>query len=365
MALNGITKIFGYEKRMQKLIDFTLDIAHGCKFSCTGCHIDKISGRLPSSAEFDQLDKLVDEMNSNGFNAMNLAIGPTDIMTAENRDDILLHPRIKNFANKFMKTTINCAFLEPHESDYVDLGKKLDWLLHGKMVKFVIPFEAFHIDNQSYIDKIREKVMLTVENMPNVIHTKTYLNVNYETTQIYDRQNNTNLTAELILKLYNSDLLDGLDVDLILPHPRSNLRNKFIGSEFIKAAKTLKQTLIDAREKYGIDNISIAEIDAEEGKDWDIIYKTGKLYMPPFLLEGLACFDKVFEIDREWSLAGLYDFYNNSFVKQVDWASTVTECKDCRFVGLCAERGIHNLMMITGTQDCISPAKDIGGNRIW
>lgn len=351
--------------KMQKLIDFTLDIAHGCKFSCTGCHVDKISGRIPTKDEFDKLDALVDEMNENGFDAMNLAIGPTDIMTAENRDDILTHDRIKQLAKKFMKTTINCAFLEPHDEDYIELGKKLNWLLYGKMVKFAIPFEAFHIDNKGYLDKIKHRLSLTIQNMPNVVHTKTYLNVNYETSQIYDRQNNTNITEELILKLYKSDLLEGLDVGIILPHPRSNLRNKIIAANFINAAKKLKKTLADARSKYGEDNVSIAEIKIEEGKDWDIIYKNNKLYMPPFLLEGLASFDKVFEVKEEWTLSGLYKSYNDSFAEQLKWASTAPECSGCQFMGLCAERGIHNLMMITDTVECISPAKNIEKNLIW
>jgi hypothetical protein len=350
---------------MQKLIDFTLDIAHGCKFSCTGCHVDKVSGRIPTEEEFNKLDFLIDEMNENGFKAMNLAIGPTDIMTAENRDDILAHPRIKQLSKKFMKTAINCAFLEPHDESYIDLGKKLNWLLQGKMVKFVIPFEAFHIDNKSYIDKIRHRVNLTVKNMPDVIHTKTYLNVNYETSEIYDRQNNTNLTEELILKMYSSDLLEGFEIDLILPHPRSNLRNKLISFNFINAAKKLKNTLSSARSKYGLDVISIAEVKVEEGKDWDIIYKNNKLYMPPFLLEGLASFDEVFEVKENWTLAGLYKSYNDSFMKQLKWASSAPECKDCQFMGLCAERGVHNLMMITETTECISPAKNVEKNLIW
>ena len=349
----------------QKLIDFTLDISHGCKFSCSGCYVDKVSGRIPSDIEFDKLDSLIDEMNMTGFPAMNLAIGPTDIMTAENYLDIVSHERIKQFAKKFMKTSINCAFLEPRDESYIEFGKRLNWLLEGKMVKFVIPFEAFHIDNKSYIDKIKHKIQLTLENMPDVVHTKTYLNVNYETSVIYDRQHNTNLTEELILKLYSSDLLEDLDVDLILPQPRANLRNPLVSFNFINAAKKLKDTLISARKIYGKDVISVAEVKVEEGQDWDIVYKSGKLFMPPFLLEGLASFDEVFEVKYEWTLNGLYKTYNESLINQLKWASENEDCKSCQFKGLCAERGIHNLMIITDTKDCISPAKILEAEQVW
>ena len=52
--------------------------------------------------------------------------------------------------------------------------------MEGGLVKFVIPFEAYHIDNKEYIDKIRRRIEITLDNMPDVTHTKTYLIANYE-----------------------------------------------------------------------------------------------------------------------------------------------------------------------------------------
>jgi len=346
------------------LIDFTLEITNGCQFNCTGCNVDKEGNSYPSEEEFDRLELLVDELNNNGFPAMNLAIGPTDIMTSFNKDKILLSERIKFFSQKFMKTAINCAFLDPFEENYIKLGKQLNWLLAGKMVKFVIPFEAFHIDNATYINKIRRRRDLVLSYMPDVLHTKTYLIINYEASIIYDREFNKNITEELILKMYDEKLFGDLHLDLILGSSRTNLREQLNSEKFIQSAKKLKTVKASAREKYGI-KVDIAEIKNSEGRDWDIFYKGGKLYLMPFILEGLANFDEVFEVKTDWTVEGLYNSYNQSLIDQYDFAYNARECKNCQLIAQCSERGVHSLMQILNTEDCISPAKDIEHNISW
>ena len=348
---------------LTKLIDFTLEVTNGCQFNCTGCNVDKEGNSWPTSEEFLKLNQLIDDLNNNSFPAMNLAIGPTDIMTSINKDKILESQEIKDLSNKFLKTVINCAFLDPFEQNYINLGKKLNWLLDGKMVKFVIPFEAYHIDNKAYIDRIRKRRDLVLQQMTNVTHTKTYLIINYETAQIYDKENNTNITEELVLKVYDSELLKDFEVDLVLGLSRTNLRDKEKSIAFINAAKKLKSIKALARTKYG-NTIDVAEVKDSEGRDWDIFYKAGKLYLTPFLLEGLANFDEAFEIKTDWTLSGLYDTYNSGIMNSLDFAYN-SNCKDCQFIPQCAERGIHTLMQIMNTQECISPAKDVERNIVW
>ena len=38
-----------------------------------------------------------------------------------------------------------------------------------------------------------------------------------------------------------------------------------------------------------------------EGTDWDIFYKSGKLYLTPFLLESVTSFDEEFEVKKDWN----------------------------------------------------------------
>lgn len=352
------------EDNIKKLIDFTLEVTNGCRYNCTGCSIDKDGNSWPNDFEFDKIFKLVDDLAENEFRPMNLQIGPTDIMTSVNRDTVLASPQIKTLAKKFLKTAINCAFLDPFNENYIKMGQQLNWLLEGGMVKFVVPFEAYHIDNKEYIDRIRKRIELTLQHMPDVTHTKTYLLINYETSSIYDKENNANLTEELILKTYQSELLDGLTADIILPHTRTDLRQKKNSDEFYNAVMKLKQYITSARNKYGT-AVDIAELQPHEGKDWDIFYKAGKLYMTPFLLEGLASFDQEYEVTGSWTFENLYNTYLNGFLSQIEWAGNNTACQGCQLVPLCAERGIHTLMKISNIQECISPAKSLENNIFW
>lgn len=352
------------EDNIKKLIDFTLEVTNGCRFSCTGCAVDKEGNSWPSDTDFESIYALIDDLAVNEFKPMNLAIGPTDIMTSVNKDLVLTDPKIKALAKKFLKTSINCAFLDPFTENYVTLGKQLNWLLEGGLVKFVVPFEAYHIDNKEYVDRIRKRIEVTLANMPDVTHTKTYLIINYETSSIYDKEQRANLTEELILKTYKSEILEGLTADIILPHTRADLRIEKNAKEFYAAAMKLKEFISNARNKYGSD-VDIADILPHEGKDWDIFYKAGKLYMTPFLLEGLASFDKAFEVTTDWTFAGLYNTYLDGFLSQVDWANQNSTCQGCQLVPLCAERGIHTLMQIANITDCISPAKTLENKIIW
>jgi hypothetical protein len=351
-------------ENINKLIDFTLEITNGCQFNCTGCNVDKEGNSWIPDEEFKKLNNLIDDLNNNQFKPMNLAIGPTDIMTSINRDKVLTSPEIKLIASKFLKTTINCAFLDPFNENYKDLGKKLNWLLEGKIVKFVIPFEAYHIDNVQYIDRIRKRRDLVLANMPNVKHHKTYLIINYDSAYIYDKEKKKNLTEELVLKIYNSPYLQDFATDLVLPHSRADLREAGPSKHFLNSIDDIRAKMVNARKKYGI-SVDIAEVKKSEGKDWDIFYKAGNLYMTPFLLEGLASFDTIFKIEKEWSFHGLYEHYTERLVDQIGWAINAKECASCQFVGDCAERGIHDLMRINSTEKCISPAKLLESDIVW
>jgi hypothetical protein len=351
-------------QNFNKLIDFTLEVTNGCQFDCTGCNVDKEGNSWPTDEEFKKLENLVDDLNLNGFPAMNLALGPTDIMTSINKETILSSVNIQRLSNKFLKTVINCAFLDPFDQNYIELGKKLNWLLKGKMVKFVIPFECYHIDNKPYIERIRRRRDLVLENMPDVLHTKTYLIINYDASEIYDKENKTNLTEELLLKIYESSLLGDFVADLLLTQTRKDLNIKTNSDKFLSSVKKLNEVLKKSKEKYG-ERVNIAELISEEGKDWDIIYKAGKLYMTPFLLEGLTSFDERFEVSGSWTFENLYQYYTKNIIQQLEWTKTATECSLCNFTGLCAERGIHTLMQINKTTNCISPIKALNRDIIW
>jgi len=342
-----------------KCIDFTLEITNGCNFNCSGCNIDKEGNSWPTEAEFKKIISLMDDFITNGFNPINLTIGPTDILTSVNREKVLCDPYIKEIASKFPKVTINCAFLDPFAENYKLLGMQLNQLLAGSTVSFAVPFEVAHISNAEYLNRIVKRGQIVLENMPDVVYNKTNLLVNYDETRIYDKINSKHLSEELILDLYNRNITRNFDsVNIVLPITRSDLRNPENSKIFLESVLNLKKVFVSARELYG-DQIIISEGNTTEGTDWDIFYKAGKLYMTPFILEGIASFDNIFLIDTEWTAEAIYNYYNTQMVNQLNFSESIEDCNNCVHAALCADRGIHNLMMITNASQCISPAKEL------
>ena len=89
------------EDNIKKLIDFSLEITKGCQFNCTGCTIDKVYNDYPSDNEFQKIMSLLDDLKENEFKPMNLQIGPTDVMTSSNMDQVLTDIRVKKLTKKF------------------------------------------------------------------------------------------------------------------------------------------------------------------------------------------------------------------------------------------------------------------------
>ena len=100
------------EDNVKKLIDFTLEITNGCQFSCTGCTVDMEGNSWPTDNDWNKISDLIDDFDKNEFRPMNLQIGPTDLMTSINRDQILTSIEVKNLASKFLKTAILLYFLQ-------------------------------------------------------------------------------------------------------------------------------------------------------------------------------------------------------------------------------------------------------------
>lgn len=342
-----------------KCIDFTLEIANGCQFSCSGCNIDKEGNSWPTDNDFKSLMALMDDFIAHGCFMRNITIGPTDIMTSYNRDKLFASKEIKEIITKFNKVTFNLAFLNPITENYEKLAEQIDWLAEGNNVSFVIPFELAHIDNNNYLNRIAKRVSIVGDNFKKSKYYKSNLLINYDPDEVYDKDNGTNMTDSLFLKFFEKEKLIHFDsINIALSVTRRDLRDSTNSTKFLKSVLSLKSVVRKSVEKFR-NIINISEGNLVEGKDWDLVYKSGRLYMTPFILEGIASFDDIFLVTEEWSMFGLYNCYNRNIVNQLNWTDNTDSCGKCNLAGICAERGVHNLMKITGITECISPAKEL------
>lgn len=77
-----------------KLLELTLDISDGCKFSCSGCMVERDNPYVTS--DITKLTKMVDSYVLEGFLPFDINIGPTDVLISNNVDDIFTNPELAN-----------------------------------------------------------------------------------------------------------------------------------------------------------------------------------------------------------------------------------------------------------------------------
>lgn len=336
--------------------DLTLEVTQGCRHNCTGCQVDRENNRLPTDEEYDRLEAMVVDLKNNQVIPADFIIGPTDIMTSTNREECLENPRLKQLLSHYRKLVLNCAFLWKNKEDYLWLAKTIDWLIPGGLVKLTVPFEVSQLQNQKYIAKIRERISWVDEALTSAKISKVYCAVNFDACIVFDRENGTSLTEDLIDKTYHVKLFHDTNVDFILPHGRVGFEDLMNRQNFINSTHRLNRLLLDVMDRYQGKGTgpTANELQSHEGLGWDTVFRNGDLYLRAFLVEPFASFEEEFRVKGSWDFAGFYNHRQEQLIDQLNYAQKTDDCMTCQHLGLCAERGVHSIMKIASIDECIS-----------
>lgn len=268
--------------QINKLIDFTMEIASGCRHNCSGCMVEKEDNVLPTEEEFDRIDAMLDSFEVAELEMLNFIIGPTDILSSDNRDAVLEHPRVLSIARRFMKTTLNCAFLDPNPLIYQKLAQQMEAMIPNGLLKFTVPFEVRHIDNPSYVDKLCKRVAYFESCLKTVKITRVYSVMNFEESIANDAKRGFTMTSDIMTRAYRIDLHPTSHSDIILPHGRESLRDPANRDRFLTSLHHLNHLLVQSRiaaNEKG-EHFEIVELQTNEGEDWDVVYRNGEMFVP-------------------------------------------------------------------------------------
>lgn len=356
-----------HKSQVNKLIDFTMEIASGCRHNCSGCMVEKEDNRFPNMEDFDRIDAMLSSFEDAELEMLNFILGPTDILSSENKDAILEHPRIKSIAQRFLKTTLNCAFLDPKPAVYEKLARQVEALIPNGLLKFTVPFEVRHIDNPVYIDGIRKRVAYFESCLKTVKITRVYSVVNFEESIANDAKRGFTLTHDILTRAYHVDLHPTSHSDFILPHGRDSLRDPVNRERFLTSLHHLNGLLIESRKAANARNehFEIVELQMNEGEDWDVVYRNGEMYVPPFIVEAFSSFEPEHRVDGPWSFENIFAQEEEGMFECITLAQSNGVCDGCEFVAKCAERGVQKVMEITNAQTCISTAREMRDEFNW
>jgi len=356
-----------HKSQVNKLIDFTMEIASGCRHNCSGCMVEKEDNRFPTLEEFDRIDRMIDTFETAELEVLNFILGPTDILSSENKNLILEHPRIKQIAQRFLKTTLNCAFLDPKPEVYEKLAEQVEALIPNGLLKFTVPFEVRHIDNPAYIEGIRNRVAYFESCLSTVKITRVYSVVNFEESIANDHKRGFTLTKDILTRAYHVNLHPTSHSDFILPHGRESLRDPVNQENFLSSLEHLNRLLIQSRMAANErqEHFEIVELQMNEGEDWDVVYRNGEMFVPPFIVEAFSSFEPEHRVDGPWTFENIFRQEEDGMIECLSLAQTNGICDGCEFIAKCAERGVQKVMTITDSEHCISTAREMREEFNW
>lgn len=347
---------------MRMHFELVLEVASGCRYNCTGCQVEKENNRIPTEAEFDRLDEMVASLKSNGMDATDLILGPTDILSADNREEFMSHPRMAKLASNFRRLLVNTAFLSKDEADYVWLADKVSKMIPGGTVCSVSPFEIKHLYNEKYIEVLKKRIVTFRDNLVNIDYPKVYTTVAVNFDDYLPLGQQTIRDARVI-KLHSY-----ANGDLILPHGRKGFKTAQDIEDFHKSVDLLTDAILTSTHvSRTTDSASpdLNEFRPGEGTGASLSFRNGSLYFRPFLVEAFDIFHPRFQMSDEWNFEGVYEHHEERIIKGLTYASEVKDCSDCPMSYKCAERGALAIMEHTGRKTCITGAKRYPELRVW
>lgn len=335
-------------QQMDYLIDFNLEVLHGCKWNCTGCNVQKTDQDGFLDNDFDCLMRLFEDLEQNHHILSNVAVTPTDFMAANNGEQIFTMD-IKPMFDKFCAVTLNTTFLQ--DRDVIERWASiLRPILKGNTLKFSIPVEPEHYSKKKYMDIILGNRDYLVSLLPETNYTKTYLIGNlHEYRQFKD------------FDFFSEDFHNrwqGGHLDIVITEGRLTQTNPF-NRQRLRNMVQYQNSLYDqfVTEDHGKEVVNFTYGKRHEGYDKDYVYKNGKIYAPVFLGEPLVIFEESYALGREveWNTANLVDFENQMLIESLEYVQQTTHCGSCEFAPACSARGLLKLMKTLNVKECFAP----------
>lgn len=323
-------------------LEITLDLFKGCEHSCAGCHVDKeLGGHL---SDVPVILTLMNELVAAGYVAFDLGIGPTDVMSSTNANEVLADKTVREMIQLFHQTTLNAAFLDKGIDNYIALCKVVDECAPDKPIRFLIPAAPASFKNPKFGELIVDKLNLIKETLSDAFLNEAGFVINCTADTI----------AENFHSYMNSSFAIDFPVDkddiLNIPYGRGNRRDivigdaiKYVSHRISGFYKTLNGT--DERRRN-------PDLCFHTGTMMNLLYSDGKLYWVPFLKDDCVFIDTAFEVPRPWTMENLLTVRTEASNRSIEYLKD-TPCMSCTYLSSCAEKGITSIMEKMSIKECL------------
>lgn len=327
-------------------VNLTLEVLEGCGYNCRDCAVDKTS-TLASMSETDanELLVLVDDLKAAGFNMFEYTLAPTDLVSSDNGMAWLHHPLVEQFAERFGSMVVSLTLL--NDTGLVALAERVNVLAKGKKFRVVLPASLKNLHNPKYVAVLRDRIAYLKSLLTETKFYRIYLAINMitESAELFD-ENSTKFVKGLNL---------GVDtgIDFNFAHSRQGLDNLLVYNAFLRDTRRYFEVLSSFTKPE--EKVQVVP-DPYDGIE--LLYRDGKLYYVPILVEKFPIFDETFVIPKPWTAEAVVAFKENLYYQNLtDYADHPT-CGDCCFVDRCARGDTHTVMRHIKEDACILKVKN-------
>lgn len=304
--------------------------------------IDKSLGGDVS--DLPELHALLKSMVEAGYVAFDLGVGPTDYMTADNKDEVMGHPEFQEMASMFHQVTFNAAFLEKDLDKYTEMCHEIDVAVPGKPIRFLIPAAPYFFRTDKFGDMIGDKLTHIKDTMKSA-----YLN---EAGFV------VNCTHDTVDDSFEEMLRTGFDVEfpvdkddiLNIPYGRAKNKGLMVAEQIKRMSYRITQYYSglqgeDERRRN-------PDLHYDTGTMVNLLYTGGKLYWVPFLKDDCPFLEDEFTIPKPWTMDNLLDVRQKALDASLEYLKD-TPCMTCPYISSCAEKGITSIMRYMSIKDCL------------
>ncbi len=295
-------------------------------------------------ADLPELQALLQEMVAAGYVAFDLGIGPTDYMSADNKDDLMSNPTFQDVAQMFHQVTFNAAFLEKDLDKYTQMCQEIDLYVPGKPIRFLIPAAPYFFRNDRFGDMINLKL--------------THIQKTLQSAFLNEAGFVVNCTQDTVDDKFEAMLIRGFDVEF--PVDKDDILNIPYGrapNKDLRVAEQIKRMSYRISQYYKLLNGEDErrrnpDLCLNTGTMMNLLYTDGKLYWVPFLKDDCPFLEETFTIPKPWTMDNLLAARQRVVDASLEYLKD-TQCLSCPYVSSCAEKGITSIMHYMSIKDCL------------
>lgn len=327
--------------------EFVFDVLNGCDFNCAGCFISRRN--TCTSQDISNAIEISDTLHGMGISCEEMFIGPTDIFTATNFDEIMNDPLMYDLTARFSLTTSSTLM-----SDTMKMKQRWHVIqkhLNNAPARDFELFVAF--DLNKYLQRDEEYLAQLTTNLKLFEKDTVVFIVNYHEGMLNhvrllevaeEIHNEFNVPLRIIPSFFRVNNQESVE-----RKSRSFIEMLIMHLDGVELPEYLSFNMFD---KYfggeGFINIS---------------YKDGQLYLSPFLYEAIPQTHDMFKIDQPYNSENISSKLSNLIRQQFQYASQTYHCASCELLSSCVGKKVLTYMESRNLVECIVPKTFIWDER--